>query len=588
MSTEPDLHRGARIGTRIAMLVSQALIHTHTRLLDFKHKLAVMIFNTISNEISDEVDMTIGPLLKKMAADYDENGHAAALTNFMAHGRGQFKAIVGSSAAGQSLLWALGTVISNELAPSSYALVGANPHLIPDPSTISAMVAGGHVDHGAGIQAIRENGLFDYWGNALVETAKTWPTVTDLVDWRLKGQLSEEDFLTLARKAGMDADVATRYYAAAPSSLSYQDMALAYLRGFASKEAVMEAMREQGVLPDEADTYLNVIGEPPGTQDLLEGFRRGFIDQSTLQRGIMQSRTRNEWIPLIEQLRYSPMSIADAVNAVVQGHLDYGAGSRIAEMNGLEPGQFDVLYQTAGSPLSRTELNELYNRGVIGSDVVTQGLRESRLKDKYVQDAFALRRRLLEPRSLGEAVNNGAMDHATAVAKAMESGFNAQDATYLVNAASNRKMQSYREKVISQAEKLYTDGGMSKDQFTRIVTSMGHSAAEADMIAQSADFNREQRAFNSATNAIRAKLVSRHIDRAGASSRLDAIGMQATQRDYLLRIWELEESANTRELTAAQILKAVKNQLFTADQGLERLITMGYSADDAVILLEDI
>ncbi|HEX4921851.1 MAG TPA: hypothetical protein VFV92_14070 [Candidatus Bathyarchaeia archaeon] len=588
MPSEPDLHRGARIGTRIAMLVSQALVHTHTKLLDFKHKLAVMIFNTISNEISDEVDMTIGPLLKRMAADYDENGHVAALTHFMAHGRGQFKAIVGSSAAGQSLLWALGTVISNELAPSSYNLIGNNPHLIPDPSTIAAMVAGGHVDHDAGIRAIRENGLFDYWGNALIETARTWPAITDLTDWLNRHLISRAEYDAMAQAAGYSPNVSSAYVAAAFTEVSYQDAALAYLRGSISVAELYGIAQKQGVSSDDVDIYLSTIGEPPGTTDLLEGYRRGFIDQGTLQRGIKQSRTRDEWIPLIEQLRYSPMSIADAVNAAVQNHITQQQGEQYAQQNGLEPGHFQVLYDTAGAPLSRTELNDLYNRGVIGSDVVLQGLRESRLKDKYGADAFALRRRLLEARSLGPAVETGAMSHDVAIRKAMEQGYNAEDAAYLVNAASNRKMQTYRDKVVAHAEAYYADGAMSQDEFKSLVKSLGHSEQEAATIAWSADFAREHHIFTTAVNAIRSKYVAHHIDKGTASARLDGIGMQAQSRDHLIAVWELEASVNTKSLTEAQIIRAIKLGTITPDQGAERLLRMGYGVDDITIILADI
>lgn len=588
MGSDVDLHRGARIGTRIAMLVSQALIHTHTKLTDVKHRLAVMIFNTISNEISDEVDTTLGPLLKKMAAAYEEGGSAAGLMHFMAHGRGQFKAIVGSSAAGQSLLWALGTIVSNELAPISYDDIGANPHLIPDAGTIAALVAGGHIPHDAGIQAIRKNGFFDYWGNAMVENSRTWPAITDLTDWLNRRLISPDEFMSLAQSAGYSTQVAEAYKVAAFTEVSWQDAATAYLKGTIGLQELYGIASKQGVISDDVDIYLGTVGEPPGTTDLLEGYRRGFIDQATLQHGIRQSRTRDEWIPLIEQLRFSPMSIADAVNAAVQNHITQAQAEQYAAQNGLEPGQFSVLYETAGAPLSRTELNDLYNRGVIGSDVVLQGLRESRLKDKYGTDAFALRRRLLEPRSLGSAVEVGSMSHQVAIEKAMEQGYNAEDAAYLVNAASNRKMQSYRDRVIAHAEQYYADGGMSQTEFTSLVQSLGHTEQEAASIAWSADFEREHHIFTTAVNAIRSKFVSHHIDRGTASSRLDGIGMQAQSRDHLLAVWELEASVNTRTLTEAQVIRAVKLGTFTPDQGAERLVRMGYNPDDAMILLADI
>jgi hypothetical protein len=584
----PDTNRGARVGSRIAMLVSQAVVATHTKMLDFKHKLAVMIFNTISNEISDEVDMTLGPLLKSMARDYDENGQAAALMNFMAHGRGQFKAIVGSSAAGQSLLWALSTVISNELAPISYENIASNPHLIPDSGTIAALAAGGHIDAGFAVGEMRKNGLFDYWGNALVENSRSWPSIADLTDWYNRNLISPGEFTGLAQKAGYSPAVAETYKITAFTEISWQDASTAYLKGVIGLQELYGIAKKQGVISEDVDIFLGTVGEPPGTMDMLEAYRRGFINQETLQKGIRESRVRDEWIPMIEQLRYSPMSTADAVNGVVQGHLGYAEGQSLAQQNGLEPGHFDILYQTAGAPLSRTELNDLYNRGVIGSDVVTQGLRESRLKDKYVQDAFDLRRRLLEPRSLGSAVEVGAMDHATALQKAMEQGYNAEDAAFLVDAASKRKLQSYRDKVMARAEAYYGDGALTQQQFVSLAMGLGHTAQEAATIAWSADFEREHRIFATAVNVVRSKMVSHHIDRAAASAKLDALGMLSTSRDHLLNVWELEASATTRTLTEAQVIRAVKLGTLTPDQGAERLVNMGYSGEDVTILLADI
>lgn len=583
-----DEHRGARIGTRVAHIISQAIVYTHSKLLDVKHKLAVMVFNTISNEISDEVDDTIGPILKRMMRDYDQDGHAAALMNFMAHGRGQFKAIVGSSATAQSLLWALGTVISNELAPISYDLIGASPHLIPDAATIAGFAATGHISPGDAEYQIARNGFNGGWASAWIDSAKQWPSASDLADWYNKQVINRGEYEALAKKAGYDDAAAAGYLGAAFQEVSYQDAALAYLRGQTPLSVVYELAKKQGVASDSVDIYLHTIGEPPGTTDMMEAFRRGFIDQGTLQKGIKQSRVRDEWIPMLEQLRYSPMSTADAVNAAVQGHMDQGEAQRIADENGLMPGHYDVLYQTAGAPLSRTELNDLYNRGVIGSDVVTQGLRESRLKDKYVQDAFALRRRLLEPRTLGEAVNNGAITHDQAIRHAMEAGYTAQDASVLIGAASNRKMQSYREHLVSEVENLYMEGAMSEAQAKSSIASLGHSDAEIQLILETANYKREQRAFQGAVNAIRSRLVSHHIDKGKASSLLDGIGMTAIQRDYLLKIWELEASANVRTLTEAQIIRAIKLQTLTTDDGLKRLIQLGYSEEDAALLIMDI
>lgn len=581
-----DMHRGARLGSRVATVISDALVYTHRKLLDIKHKLAVMVFNTISNEISDEVHDTIGHIIRRLAGDVPEASQLKPMMDFLAHGRGQLKAISGSSTLSGSILWAIGAMVSNDLSPIVYAYIAEDPHLAPDSGTAAQMAVVGAVSEGDARYAMAGNGHGARWQEGYLELARTYPAAADLLDLVRREIINEGEFATLAKKSGTPDNVIGILLASLNVPLSYQDVALAHMRGQASQGEYYHSAKLNGVSEADASTYLASIGEPPGTMDLLEGLRRGFLSEGDVEKGIKQSRVRDEWIPFLTQLRYSPMSIADAVDAAVQNHISQEQARAIAEQNGLEPGQYDVLYQTAGSPLSRTELNELYNRGIIGSNVVLQGLAESRMKDKYTQDAFALRRRLLEPRTLSTMVHNGAMAHAVAIKKAMETGYNQEDAEYLIASASNQKMQTYRDKLMAEIETLYVDGAYTEDQLLTSAKGMGYSAEEAKVIAQTADYKREQHVFQTATSVIRSKLIGHHIDKSTASNMLDGIGMPATQRDYLLKVWELEASANVRTLTEAQTIKAVKDQVMTADEALARLVRMGYSDEDATLLLE--
>lgn len=580
-----DSHRGAKIGPRIANLVSQSIVYTHTKLLDLKHKLAVMVFNTVTNEISDEVDMTLGPLIRQLANDYDSEGPAAAYLQFMKHGRGQLKALAGSAATGQSLTWALGTIISNLFAPDVYNAVGFTPNMLPDSASAAQMAAVGVLTEAQARDIANRNGFANIYGDGWIESAKTYPGLSELIQLVRYGVLSQDTYFELAQKSGVPHGVAGVYYALKDSYVSMEDGAVAYLRGEIDR-GILDGLGEfAGYSASQVDVYLKSIGEPPGTMELLEAYRRHIIDRGQLERGIKQSRTRDEWIPVIEALRYSPMSIADAVNAVVQNHMSEGDAAAIADQNGLQPGQFDTLVQTAGSPLSRTELEQLYNLGAVGSDVVMQGLRESRLKDKYVSDALLLHRRLLEPRTISESVTDGAISHAEGIRKAMEHGFNAEDAAIMVDGASARKTRVFKDRIIAAAESMYVDNAVDRESILSIVQAMGYDATEAEFAVQAAEFHREARVFTAATNAIRSKLVSHHITEQEASALLDSIGMQATQREYLLGMWRVEVAANTRMLTPAQVIKAAGSGLITQDDAQARLEFMGYSATDAGLLL---
>ena len=580
-----DAHRGAKIGPRIATLVSQAMISTHRQMLAMKHKLAVMIFNTVTNEISDEVDLTIGPLLKQLATAHEKDGPAAAYLEFMRHGRGQLKAIAGSSAVGQSLTWAIGTILSNFFAPDVYKAVGFTPNMVPDPASLAQMAAVGMISEADAVQHIAENGFRGQFGHSWIETARTYPGLPDLLQLLNRGAIDQSQYTELAQKAGMPPNISNVYYAMRRSFVSMEDAAVAFLRGAIDRAELDGLGQIAGFETHDVDVYLEAIGEPPGTMELLEAYRRNFIDKATLEKGIRQGRTRDEWIPVIEALRYAPMSVADAVNAVVQNHLSAADGQTIAEQNGLEGSAFPILVETAGSPLSRTEMEQLYNRGLATQADVEQALRESRLKDKYVGLAFQLHTKLLEPRSLGEAVRHGALSHSDALRKAMEAGYSSEDAAVIVESASAAKLQAAKDRVVASGEALFMDSAISEEEFRTIASSMGYDTAEENFLVQAAAYHQEAKAFTAALNAVRSKYIGHHIDQPEASALMDGLGVPSGQRDYLIRLWTIELAANTRELTPAQVVKAVAKALITPEEGQARLEFLGYSPDDATLLL---
>jgi hypothetical protein len=581
-------HRGSKVGPRIAVLVSQAIVATHQKLIDTKHKLAMAVFRSMSDEISHEVTATLGPVYEALLKTHGDDGPLTEALQFMAYGHGQLKAIVGSSGLSQGLLSSVATVVNNLLAPGVYNQVSSTPHLIPDAGTIAQLTALGWISVRDGVQGIRENGMNNAWAEAMIEANKNYPDIGQILDLYRRGELTEGKYNELAAKAGYPEEIYDLFRPTAFVPLSPADLALAVLRGNANFYDAASTARESGVTQADFQTLVDNTGEPLGLEQMLEAFRRGFITEERLLTGIRQSRVRNEWAQTAVDLRYSPMSVADAVQAVVQNHMDQGTAESIAQQNGLEPGQIDILFRTAGEPLSRTEMEQLYNRGKVTQADVEQALRESRLKNKYTADAFALHERLLEPRMLSEAVHDGGMTHAEAIKEAMNYGFTVPRATVLVNSASRRKLQAHRERVVAAAQTLYQDSAITRGQLIALAESMGYEPAEAEFIAEASDLHKQARDVSSAIAAIRSRVIARHIDAHEASGLLDSLGVPAGQRDKLLGLWTIEEAANVRVLTPAQIVKAVKKELITPDEGGTRLMALGYSHDDAQMLLLEI
>lgn len=576
---------GTKLGPRIAMLVSQSIVFTHHKLHALKHRLAMAVFHSISDEISDEVDVTLGPFLRLMHESTPEDHPAYPAVKFMHEATGQLKAIAGTGLQMSGLLGAFTAVVNNELADIVYNVIRANPSLLPDPSTIAQSYAVGLVNQAEAEAGIGAQGIQYGWAQRILQLAVTHPDPSLSIELVRRSLIDRDTFINNAMWAGYTPADAARMFSLVGTPLSPADLALAVLRGNMDQATAEPQAFESGTSPDQFKVLLDNTGEPPGLQELLEAFRRKFISQADLERGIRQSRYRNEWIPMLEKLRYSPMSVADAVNAVVQNQMDAATASGIADQNGLEPGAFDILVKTAGEPLSRTEMEELFNRGLVSKDQVVQALRESRLKNKYNDLAFELHSRLLPITTLGTALRTGAISHDSAVQKAMLLGYSQEDATIYVNATSQAKLLSSKDKVVSSVAALYQDNIMGLADATRMIQGLGYSAAEAQFVLQASEFHREAHTMTTVINAIKAKYLQHHVTRQEATGLIDSTGLPSQQRDQLLGLWDIEYSAYTRELTPAQVLKALKLDLLTQAQALSRLEAMGYNEVDANLLI---
>lgn len=577
---------GAKLGTKIATIVSNSMVATHQKLLHVKHRLAMKIFSDISDVISEEVHGTLGPILRQLHEGTSEDSQLHPALKFMATQHGQLQALAGTTALGQGLLWPVSALINNELAPVVYEGVSSNPHQIPDGGSIAQMGARGLINDPSYIDGMAKNGFNGAWANALKQLNEQYPDAGTMLDLVRRGFIGRDIFIEWSLKNGIPAAVSEQWVKLIDVPLTPADAALALLRGNIDRVDAVKSAAAWGVTEKDFDVLVNNTGDPLGLEQLLEARRRGFIDDARLERGILQSRVRNEWIDVAKRIAYSPITVADAVQASVQNHISQAEASSIASQNGLEPGMFDILYQTAGEPLSRTEMEQLYNRGLATKDDVLQALRESRLKDKYGEKAFALHARLVQPGELADAVLYGAMTHAQATQKAVEIGYAPDDASVIVSSAVNRKLQTQRMGVVRAVEQLYENNAITQENANAVIERMGFEPAEASFIIQAAEFRRQEKVIAAAISAVRSKYIAHHIDKGATSAALDAIGIPHQQRDFMLQMWGIEHDANVKTLTPSQIIKANALGLIKDPETLDRLVKLGYSKVDATLLMK--
>lgn len=503
------------------------------------------------------------------------------------------KLILGSSGGiveGVTVGWALGTalypVFQALLLPFIHAVNDATQNEIHDPTTAADLVARGLTTHSHGADEAAGGGFDGDHFNRLVGLGTTHPDATVLAELHRRGIVDTSFVTTTLKRLGYSDEAIPHLMGLERTLLSPADLALAELRGVISSQVMYEYAAQLGVTQADMDVLVGDTGEPPAPQELLFAYRRGFIDKNRLEHGIRQSRIRNEWLDVIEMLRFAPMSTADAIRAVVQNYMHPTDAQAIAEQNGLEPTHFEPLLLSAGRPLAHGEMASLVHRGLASRAQFDQAMRESDIKDKYLQQSFELGERLLPERIIVQALKFGAISTQDAAKRLMQLGYSQASAAILLKLGIHESEVRPHELTANQIATLYENGTIHRDEAVKHMESIGYSAANANYVLTLADMRLHIKEVTAEEKAIRLSYLASGITADQARSQLQGIGVNAAQAEHLISVWNREKHRAARTLSEAQIVKAAVNQTIAYDEAVTLLEASGYTRSDATILLQ--
>jgi hypothetical protein len=110
----------------------------------------------------------------------------------------------------------------------------------------------------------------------------------------------------------------------------------------------------------------------------------------------------------------SPLTLAQLASATVQSQVGEDFAAEQAKRLGITPELFQIVVNTTGNPLAPEQMLELWRRGVVDEPTVDQAIRESALKNKYIDAFKALRFVLPSPSDLIRFLVRDAFDDTVA------------------------------------------------------------------------------------------------------------------------------------------------------------------------------
>lgn len=415
-----------------------------------------------------------------------------------------------------------------------------------------------------------------------------------LVVWQVAGQLLGA--LLTPALAGIQQSIAS---ATLPTQLTPEALADMVVRNIIDHHEAAVIAARSGLSATDFGRLVLDTGDAPAPQQLMEALRRGIISWDSGQgglpsalQGLRQGRLRDEWAPLIRELGFVPIPVADAVDAVVEGQISHDQGAQIAYEGGVRADDFQILVNTRGNPPSPVELIDLVRRGFIamqgtGPDATTlqQGIFEGATKDKWEPLYERMVEALPPPRTVTALLRNGSITDEAATRWFQQAGLSHEAALAYAADAHHQKLAASKELAKGDVLQLYFDQLVTAEQAVTMLAPLGYTAEEAHFELALQDTKRVIQAVNQLIGRLHTLYVNRKIDRTAAINAMNAIGLPDGQQQQLLQTWDVERTSNVKVLSAAEIASAFYYQVMTQSEATTELRGQGYSEFDAWALL---
>lgn len=578
------------LGAKLAAKVTDQLVRGHVsakeRLADHTVRVGMSLQDAFFRLTGAEMKRTAGPLWRQLAETPGNPEWAQKTFDFLAHGEGQWQTLLAGGAYGGLLAGGLGTLLTNELAPTIGNIISGNPNIRLTPVEIASADVRGLVGRIDPVMEAKQAGINEERFQLLRELNTTTLGPGEVVELYRRRALSRPQALLYLRRIGMDADHAQALLQLSRSLLTLPDAGQMWNRSILSDDELVAVALENGFTETDAHRYAELGGEPPAPTELYSAFRRGFIDADRLRRGIVQGPIRNEWFDVLEKLAMHSMTPEQAAGAITQGHLTDERGRAIAAEYGLEPDDFAVLVETAGRPPGIDFAIEAVNRGFIDQPTFDAMFLESAIKNRYLPLINRMREKLMPQETARSLLTKGVMtvDRCAVILKGH--GYSDEDAASLIAAATSEKHAASKDLSLSTIRDLYAEQEISRDAAMEALQHMGYDEQESGLLLDLTDLDRERTYRNAVITRIRSGYVKGLIGVDEAGTTLDKLNVPPTRKEALIAVWDIERDTVTRDLTPAQIVAAAKKGILAPPAAQSRLVGQGYASEDASILLQ--
>lgn len=309
--------------------------------------------------------------------------------------------------------------------------------------------------------------------------------------------------------------------------------------------------------------------------DLLTGielFRRQLLNIDDLHLIIKRAGYPDGYRDILTQLSAVPLQAADLADMTLRGIIDQDVGRARAKQVGIPEADFDLLTLQVGEPPGPEQLVEALRRGFIDDARFTRGIRQSRVRDEWIDVEQKLG---FEPMDTAQAVDAVVQNHLTSDQGKRIAHLNGLEPEYWDTLVATAGEPIAR----GEALELFNRGQMSEAE---VVQAIRESRIKDKYTQQVLDLHRRL----PPERTVITMLAHGAIDHAAALRLLLELGFDQQTAAAIVKAGTAQRTTSTRHLAVGTIAELHADQAMTEAEALDAIKAIGYTPEDAALELK--
>ncbi|MCD6094180.1 MAG: hypothetical protein J7J51_05285 [Candidatus Omnitrophica bacterium] len=295
------------------------------------------------------------------------------------------------------------------------------------------------------------------------------------------------------------------------------------------------------------------------------------------------------------KLKYRPRELtpSQVLDAWRRGIIDRKSAEDFLRRQGYSEEFIKVLFDLEKRELSRSELDRLYKYGLIDDRSYIQGLIKLGYKEEDAELMLSIikgdrteKERDLTKSEILSGYKAGIITKDDAMSLLTQLGYSPEEAEFLIALADATKRREEREFTISQISRLFKRGIISEKEAINYLTRIGYLPENASLLVElwKKEAQPKPKILNLST--IKRAYLYNVIDAERALNELKDLGYSEDDAKLLISLWDKEKAKEPRKLTSSIVLRMYRYGIISREEAVNKLLELGYEKEDAERLVK--